>query len=222
MRLASKAAATRKFAETPGLFCQITQPEGKSYIAVPGVSSERRKYVPMGFLPAETKVTDLLQIVPDATLYHFGVLTSRMHNAWLRAVGGRLKSDYRYSKDLVYNTFVWPDGDTDLSAENGDQEKETRSSSQTSASSQTSKLRAKDYRQEISAAAQAVLDARALYPAASLAELYDPLVMPPELVKAHAKLDALVDRAYGRSFSSDSDRVAHLFRLYAERSGKVE
>ncbi|MBQ6103996.1 MAG: class I SAM-dependent DNA methyltransferase [Kiritimatiellae bacterium] len=108
-RLASKAASTRKFAETPALFCQITQPPGKDYILVPGLSSESRRYVPMDFLTSKTIVTNLVQIIPDATVFHFGVLTSNVHMAWMRAVCGRLKSDYRYSKDIVYNNFPWPD-----------------------------------------------------------------------------------------------------------------
>ncbi|MGN0833869.1 MAG: DNA methyltransferase [Kiritimatiellia bacterium] len=190
MRLASKAAATRKFAATPGLFCQITQPEGKDYIAIPRVSSERREYIPIGFLTSATKVTDLLQIIPGATRYHFGVLTSRMHMAWMRAVAGRLEMRYRYSKDIVYNNFVWPDLDD------------------------SAPLGAK-----IAAAARAVLDARAAHPGATLADLYDPLTMPPELVKAHAHLDALVDKAYGlKPSATDSDRVALLFKLYAEKT----
>ena len=190
MRLESKAAATRKFAATPGLFCQITQPEGKDYILVPCVSSEKREYVPIGFLTAETKVTNLVQIIPDANLYHFGILTSRMHNAWMRAVAGRLKSDYRYSKDIVYNNFVWPDLCDSASL-----------------------------RENITEAAQAVLDARAAHPGATLADLYDPLTMPPDLVKAHTHLDALVDKAYGlKPTCTDSDRVTHLFKLYAEKT----
>ncbi len=104
----SKAAGIRKFAQTPTLFAQITQPEGKNYILIPRVSSERRRYVPMDFLSAETIVTDAVQIVPDATIYEFGVLNSNVHMAWMRAVCGRLKSDYRYSKDVVYNNFPWP------------------------------------------------------------------------------------------------------------------
>ena len=196
MRLSSKAAATRRFAATPGLFCQITQPEGKDYIAIPRVSSERRMYVPIGFLTSETKVTDLLQIIPDATLYHFGILTSRMHNAWMRAVAGRLKSDYRYSKDIVYNNFIWPSN-----PENP----------------------VNPVKEKIEQAAQAVLDARAAHPGATLADLYDPLTMPPDLVKAHAHLDALVDKAYGlKPTATDSDRVALLFKLYAEKQSDCQ
>jgi hypothetical protein len=118
-------------------------------------------------------------------LFEFGVLCSAMHNAWVRNTGGRLKSDYRYSKDIVYNNFPWPDSPTDAQ------------------------------REKIEAAAQAVLDARAQFPDASLADLYDPLTMPPALVRAHQKLDAAVDAAYGKkSFKNDAERVAFLFERY--------
>ena len=212
MRLESKAAATRKFAATPGLFCQITQPEGKDYILVPCVSSEKREYVPIGFLTAETKVTNLVQIVPDANLYHFGVLTSRMHNAWMRAVAGRLKSDYRYSKDIVYNNFIWPA----LPAAPATPVEKLESDGKPSTSEHFNLSTSQPFN-SICAAAQMVLDARAAHPGATLADLYDPLTMPPDLVKAHTHLDALVDKAYGlKPTCTDSDRVAHLFKLYAE------
>lgn len=107
-RLASKAAGTRKFAETPSLFCQIAQPQTGCYIAVPKTSSERRRYIPLGFLDASVVASDLLFLIPDAALFHFGVLESNVHMAWMRTVCGRLKSDYRYSKDIVYNNFPWP------------------------------------------------------------------------------------------------------------------
>lgn len=177
--------------ETP-LSCHVEFIAKGTYIAVPKVSSERRRFIPMGFLDAQTLSSDLLQVIPDATLYHFGVLTSTMHMAWTRAVCGRLKSDYRYSNKLVYNNYPWP--------------------------APTDEQRAK-----IEACAQAVLDARALYPDSSLADLYDPDVMPPELVKAHAKLDAAVEQAYGRTFADDGERVAYLFDLYrqlANQQGK--
>lgn len=192
MRLASKAVSTRNFAATPSLFCQITQPEGKAYILVPRHSSEKRNYIPMGFVAPHVIASDSSLIVVDATLYHFGIMTSCMHNAWVRAVGGRLESRYRYSKDIVYNNFVWPTVSADL-------------------------------RTSIESAAQAVLDARAAHPTATLADLYDPRMMPPDLVKAHAHLDALVDKAYGLAPScTDADRVAHLFKLYADMTTKGE
>lgn len=107
-RLNSVAAGTRKYAQTPAVFCQIAQPTGGTYIAVPKVSSERREYVPMGFLDSHTIASDLLFIIAEAGPYDFGILTSSTHMAWMRTVAGRLKSDYRYSKDIVYNNFVWP------------------------------------------------------------------------------------------------------------------
>ena len=182
-RATSTRPGTRKLAATPYLFGEIRQPE-TIYILVPKVSSERRDYIPMGFMDKDTICSDLVFLIPDATLYHFGVLESRMHMAWMRAVCGRLKSDYRYSKDIVYNNFIWPEAD------------EARQAA-------------------VTQAAQAVLDARARYAESTLADLYDPLTMPPELSKAHAKLDALVDKLYGRAFATDADRVAHLFALYA-------
>ncbi len=106
-RLASVAEGTRKFAQTPTLFCQIAQPDS-DYIAVPKTSSEKRKYIPIGFLDKNVIASDLLFLIPDAKLYHFGILTSNVHNAWMRVLCGRLKSDYRYAKDIVYNNFPWP------------------------------------------------------------------------------------------------------------------
>lgn len=188
MRLASKAASTRKFAETPTLFAQITQPEGQPFVIVPCVSSERRRYVPMGFMESSVKVTNLVQIIPNANNYHFGVLESNVHMAWMRAVCGRLKSDYRYSKDIVYNNFPWP--------------------------TPTDAQKAK-----IVQAAQAILDARALYPDCSLADLYDEVTMPPELRRAHQQNDRAVMEAYGFPVSRDfteSDCVARLLEMYQE------
>lgn len=186
-RLASKAASTRKHAVTPTLFRDQNNP--KTAIIVPGVSSERREYIPIGFIDDSVIVTNAALFIPNASRYHFGVLTSRMHNAWMRAVAGRLEMRYRYSKDIVYNNFVWPDLEG-AAAKKG----------------------------KIEEAAQAVLDARAAHSKATLADLYDPLTMPPDLVKAHAHLDALVDKAYGLSPSAtDAERVALLFKLYAKR-----
>ncbi|MCD8099379.1 MAG: class I SAM-dependent DNA methyltransferase [Oscillospiraceae bacterium] len=187
-RASSKAAATRKFAETPTLFCQIAQPDS-DYIIVPGVSSEKRRYVPMGFMDKETIASNLVQIIPNATLYHFGVLTSNVHMAWMRAVCGRLKSDYRYSKDIVYNNFPWPEP--------------------------TDAQKAK-----IEQTAQAILDARALYPDSSLADLYDELTMPPELRTAHQQNDRAVMQAYGFSVrdTTESACVATLMRLYQQKT----
>ena len=143
----------------------------------------------MGVIDQSVIVTDLNFIIPDASLYHFGVLTSTMHMAWTRTVCGRLEMRYRYSNKIVYNNFPWPE------ATEAQQEK-------------------------ISGLAQGVLDARALYPECSLADLYDPLTMPPELVTAHRKLDAAVEKAYGRSFADDAERVAFLFEKYRELTEK--
>ena len=184
----SIAAGIRKFAATPTIFAQITQPAGQNYILVPRVSSERRKYVPMGFLNSETIVTDAVQIVPNATLYEFAILTSNIHMAWMRAICGRLKSDYRYSKDIVYNNFPWP---TPTEAQ----------------------------KERIERTAQAILDARALYPDSSLADLYDELTMPPELRKAHQLNDRAVMAAYGftkehPAYKSETACVAELMKMY--------
>ncbi|MDE2360194.1 MAG: class I SAM-dependent DNA methyltransferase, partial [Betaproteobacteria bacterium] len=154
-------------------------------LVVPRHSSERRRVVPMGYFGPDTVVGDACLCIADAMPYHFGVLSSTMQNAWIRYTCGRLESRYRYSKDIVYNNFPWPAQPTDAQ------------------------------RHKIEGAAQGVLDARAAYPAASLADLYDPLTMPPNLVKAHQALDAAVDSAYGRkTFKSDAERVAFLFELY--------
>jgi hypothetical protein len=182
-RLNSIAASTRDYPYHT-LFRQVTQPKS-SYIVVPRVTSENRKYVPMGFFSKNDIVGDSCQAIPNAEVFHFGVLSSEMHNAWLRYTCGRLKSDFRYSKDIVYNNFAWP--------------------------TPTDKQKA-----TIEKAAQAVLDARLLFPQSSLADLYDPLSMPPELVKAHQQLDKAVDAAYGKTFKNEAERVAHLFELYQQ------
>ena len=180
----SVAAGTRKFAETPTLFCQIAQPNSE-YIAVPKTSSERRRYVPIGFLPNTVIASDLLFLIPNATLYHFSVLTSNVHNAWMRTVCGRLKSDYRYAKDIVYNNFPWP--------------------------TPTEEQKAK-----IEQTAQGILDARALYPDCSLADLYDEVTMPPELRKAHQANDRAVMQAYGFDIKTTTEAscVAELMKMY--------
>ena len=184
MRLESNDAGTRKLAETPHLFRETVNPE--SSVVVPRVSSERRRYVPMGFIGKDIIVTDAILLIPDATLYHFGILESNVHMAWMRAVCGRLKSDYRYSKDVVYNNFPWPNPTEEQKA-------------------------------KIEQTAQAILDARALYPDSSLADLYDELTMPVELRKAHQDNDRAVMAAYGWKAGSqftESQCVAELFKLY--------
>ena len=184
-RLASKAKTTNGYARVPHLFAQITQPDDVDYVIVPRVSSERRRYVPMGFLTANNISSDAVQIIPHATLYHFGILTSNVHMAWMRTVCGRLEMRYRYSKELVYNTFPWP----------------TPTNAQKAKIEQT---------------AQAILDARALYPDASLADLYDEVAMPPELRKAHQQNDRAVMQAYGFDVktTTESSCVAELMKLY--------
>jgi hypothetical protein len=186
VRSESGRATTRALAEMPMLFGEDRQPES-SYLAIPRVSSETRQYIPIGRLEAEIVATDLLFVIPAATSFHLGILGSAMHMAWTRYTAGRLKSDYRYSAGLVYNNFPWPESPSDAQ------------------------------RRAVSAAAEAVLAARAphLDAGATLADLYDPLAMPPALVAAHRALDAAVDRAYrGRAFRTEAERVAFLFDRY--------
>lgn len=200
-RLASKKEATRKKAETPWLFDEVRPPKGDSYIAIPKVSSGRRKYVPMGFVRDGMIPGDKLFYISDAGLWEFGILESQIHNAWIRIVAGRLKSDYSYSNTIVYNNFVWP-GVT----------KET-------IGAPVEEAITPEVRAAIESCAQAVLDARELYPDSTLADMYDPdnEWMFPELSKAHRELDAAVEAAYGVDFNGDEEKiVAHLFKLYAE------
>lgn len=182
-RLNSPDKGRQKLANTPMLFRETANPS--SYIIVPRVSSERRRYIPLGFLDKNTIPTDSATIISDATVYHFGILTSNIHMSWMRAVAGRLKSDYRYSKDIVYNNFPWPNP-TDAQ------------------------------RTKIEQTAQAILDARALYPDASLADLYDEVTMPPELRKAHQNNDRAVMQAYGFDVKTmtESECVAELMKMY--------
>ena len=183
-RAASKSAPTRKLARTPTRFHVEFVPTG-SYLLIPRHSSEKRQYIPMGYLDKDTFPGDSCLVVPSATLYHFGVLTSGMHMAWVRQVCGRLESRFRYSNKLVYNNFPWPQ---DVP--------EKRKLS-------------------VEAAAQGVLDARAQFKGWTLADLYDPLFMPKELRKAHRLLDRAVDRCYRREpFAGDRARVEFLFDLY--------
>ncbi|MBR4531196.1 class I SAM-dependent DNA methyltransferase [bacterium] len=195
-RLDSKAKTTNGYAKVPNQFAQITQPDGVDYLIVPRVSSERRQYIPIGFANADTISSDALQIVPNATFYHFGILTSSVHMAWMRAVAGRLEMRYRYSKEIVYNTFPWPD----LSG----------SSAATSPNRRGREIKAK-----IEQTAQAILDARAKYPDSSLADLYDETTMPPELRKAHKENDKAVMTAYGfNPKMTEAEIVAQLFKMY--------
>jgi len=183
-RLASKKEPTRRKADCPSLFAEIRQ-VSSDYLLIPSVSSELRKFIPLGFMSANVIANNLVMFVPGATHFHFGVLTSSMHTAWTKQVCGRLKSDVRYSNKLVYNNFPWPEAATEK------------------------------HRAAVEAAAQEVLDARASFPSSTLADLYDPLAMPPALVKAHAKLDRAVDLCYRpQIFANDRQRVEYLFALY--------
>lgn len=203
MRLASTKLPTVKLANSPTLFGELRAvAETENYILIPSVSSERRHYVPLGFFTGHTITTNANFMLPEAALYHFGVLNSTMHNAWMRSVCGRLKSDYRYSNTIVYNNFPWPEGRSGLQPRTANVENETFAAA------------SRSY-QTIEAAAQAVLDARAKHPDASLADLYDPLTMPANLLKAHQALDKAVDAAYGyKGANTDAARVAFLFELY--------
>lgn len=182
-RASRSRAATVRLATTPTRFGVEILPK-TAYLALPQVSSERRDFIPIAWLEPHIICGEKLRIVPDATLFHFGILTSTMHMAWVRVVTGRLKSDYQYSAKLVYNNFPWPTPD-------------------------------EDQRKAVEAAAQAVLDARAAHPTATLADLYDPVTMPPDLAKAHAALDKTVDRCYRpEPFEVERERIEYLFALY--------
>lgn len=174
-----------QLANIPHLFAQITQPKGIDYIMVPSVSSERRTYIPIGFEKSNVIASNLCLIIPKGTIYHFGILTSAMHMAWVKTVCGRLESRFRYSKDIVYNNFPWPESPTDK---------------QIVAVNERSHM---------------VLKIRAKFPDSSLADLYDPLTMPAELVKAHQQLDKAVDQCYrSQPFANDAKRLEFLFELY--------
>ncbi|MCX6196686.1 MAG: class I SAM-dependent DNA methyltransferase [Flavobacteriia bacterium] len=189
-RLDSVAPSTQKFAATPTLFRDRNQPA--SFIIVPRVSSENRKYIPMGFFDKNSIVSDTCMSIPNGTLYHFGVLMSTIHMTWVKHICGRLKSDYRYSKDIVYNNYPWPENPS---------EKQIKT---------------------IETAAQNVLDARLQFPNSSLADLYDPLTMPPVLVKAHNDLDKAVDLAYRpQAFTSEANRMVFLFELYEKYTANL-
>lgn len=177
------AADRKKLADTPTLFREQNNPE--KFVLVPYTSSENRRYIPMGFLSGDIIASDAARIIPDANLYHFGVLNSNVHMSWMRAVAGRLKSDYRYSKNIVYNNFPWP---TPTEAQKAKIEK----------------------------TAQGILDARAKYPDSSLADLYDEVLMPPELRKAHQANDRAVMEAYGfwGKLNTESECVAQLMKMY--------
>lgn len=182
-RLNSVAPSTQKFSLTPTLFRDRNRPE--TFIVVPRVSSENRPYIPFGFFDKNSIVSDTCMSIPLGNQYHFGVLMSKMHMAWVKTTCGRLKSDFRYSKDIVYNNYPWPENPS---------EKHIKT---------------------IEEKAQQVLDVRASFPTSSLADLYNPLTMPPALVKAHNELDKAVDSAYSKqAFTSEAKRMEFLFELY--------
>jgi hypothetical protein len=190
-RAASPTRSVRDFAAQPTLFTQDRQPTS-NYLAIPEVSSANRRFIPIAFLTSQTIASNKLQIISGGTQYHFGILSSTMHNAWMRTVCGRMKSDYSYSP-AVYNNYPWPGFAGEPLSDK--------------------------HRNAIQQAAQCVLDARAQFADASLADLYDPLTMPPALLKAHQKLDTAVDAAYQpsggkKTYASDAERVAFLFELY--------
>jgi len=193
-RLASPDAGRRRLADTPTLFREQINPD--SFVVVPKVSSERRRYIPMGYLDSNTIAGDKLFVIPIAQKYHFGILISNVHMSWVRAIGGRLKSDYSYSINVIYNNFPWPEPTA-------------------------------QQRQKIEQTAQAILDARALYPDSSLADLYDELTMPPELRKAHQQNDMAVMQAYGftkgsEAYKSEAACVAELMKLYQKKVEEIE
>ena len=184
MRASSSRAGTRKLADVPALFGEIRQPD-TDYLLIPRHSSQNRRYIPIGYFTKDTICGDANMLIPDASLYLFGVITSNVHMAWVRTVCGRIKSDYRYSKDIVYNNFPWP---TPTDAQKAKIEK----------------------------TAQGILEARAKYPDSSLADLYDEVLMPPELRKAHQANDRAVMEAYGfwGKLNTESECVAQLMKMY--------
>lgn len=186
-RLNSKREATRNLAETPYLFGEIRQPDSGNYILIPRHSSEHRKYIPMAFLSSDNIAGDSCCIVKNASSYHFGILTSSMHMAWVRQVCGRIKSDYRYSNNLVYNNYPFPKNATPKQISS------------------------------VETQVKNVLKMRKEFKNSSLADLYDPLGIPKKILDAHKKLDRAVERCYrAKTFKSDRERLEYLFELYNE------
>lgn len=184
LRSSSSREATRKLALFPSLFGEVRQPKS-NYILIPRHSSENRKYIPFGYLSEDNIVGDTCLSVEQVTLFHFGILHSIMHFVWIKTTCGRIKSDFRYSNEIVYNNYPWPENPS---------EKQMKA---------------------IEEKAQNVLDVRASFPSSSLADLYNPLTMPPALVKAHNELDKAVDDAYSKqAFTSEAKRMEFLFELY--------
>ena len=188
-RFSSKRKKTYEMGYYPNLFGEERQPE-TNFLLIPKVTSENREYIPIGYMTKDDIITDKVFAFPEAELFHYGILTSKMHMIWMKFIGGRLKSDYSYSNTLVYNNFPWPQKVTDAQ------------------------------KQKVEEAAQAVLDARERYPHSSLADLYDPLTMPPDLVKAHKQLDKAVDNCYRKSpFENEMERMEFLFGEYEKLIG---
>ena len=214
-RLTSATASVRDYSAMPTLFTQDRQPTGV-FLALPEVSSERRQFIPIAFLSADIVPSNKIQVIDAANHYHFGILCSTMHNAWMRTVAGRLESRYSYAP-AVYNNFPWPSLPSSpalLPAGEGS-ENRTAAEKSTNPSPTGRGIKGEGQKQAIETAAQAVLDARAAHPNASLADLYDPLTMPANLLKAHNALDKAVDAAYGyKGAQTDAARVAFLFEFY--------
>ena len=185
-RLSSKKERTRKWAEFPTLFSEDRQPEN-DFLVIPKVSSERRKYVPIAYLPSSVIINNTASALPNANLWYFGIITSQMHMTWLKYTCGRMKSDYIYSIQIVYNNYPWPKEPSDKN------------------------------KKAVETKAQKILDVRTEFPESSLADLYDPLTMPPKLVKAHQELDKAVDLCYRpQAFNNETARIEFLFDLYNE------
>ncbi|EOR93877.1 Type II restriction enzyme, methylase subunit YeeA [Arcticibacter svalbardensis MN12-7] len=190
IRSESTRVTTQKLADYPQLFGEIRQPKS-NYILIPRHSSENRKYIPLGFLTPDFIVSDSCLSIDNASIYHFGILHSEMHMAWVKSTCGRIKSDFRYSNEIVYNNFPWPkENDKNAIA--------------------------------IESAAQHILDVRQEFSSNSLSSLYDPLIMPPKLIKAHKALDKAVDLAYRKQpFLNEANRVVYLFDLYEKYSADL-
>lgn len=222
MRAASSDNQTQKDAATPWLFQKIRQPSEGNFLIIPSVSSESRRFIPIGYLSFETVVSNLAFILPNASLYHFGILSSTMHNAFMRTVAGRLESRYRYSNTVVYNNFPFPESCRKPDDDETARQETSGKKGKTPKSSENNPLRT-----AIESAAQAILDIREKYcadalaknlPPPTLAELYAPDAGYPDLAKAHAALDKAVDKAYGykkgKNTDDEAERVAFLFDLY--------
>lgn len=219
-RLASTSAGTVKLADKPTRFHVENMPKG-NYLLIPRVSSERRPYIPIGFMSPDCLTSDSAHLTMGATLYHFGILTSSVHNAWMRAVAGRLEMRYRYSKDIVYNNFPWPPKEAKIPSSRNNSGEAKIPSSQVKIPSSRNSSEVGNFTSLIEGTAQAILDARERYPDATLADMYGNLFLFPELQKAHRANDAAVLEAYGFPKNvSENEIVARLFRMYQELTEK--